>query len=452
MVTVVERCRVAPPDAAAELSLPLTFFDMFWLDFHPIQRLLFYEFPCSESHFIHTIIPNIKTSVARALQHFLPLAGNFIYPSGLQMPQIQFNNGDSVSVVFAESDDDFSYLTANHARDARKFYPYLPELSPIINLSSCRLIPILAVQVTLFPNIGVSIGLTNHHVVGDASSTVSFLKSWAEICKLGGGVECLDSKFLPLYDRCLIKDPNGDIAKKYWNQLRKDVSYDSNHQNDHENKFRATFVMKEANIQKLKNLVANSEEPNNSCHHISTFTVTSAYVWTCLAKSSASIGEDDGMEYFIFAADFRARMNPPLPANYFGNCVGPFFAKLPRSRLIEKDGFAVTVKLIGEVIYRGLYQNKEEVLKDVEDWPSQLGAVEWDRTLGMAGSPRFDVYDADFGWGKPKKFESISIDHDGCMSLCKSRDSEKDLEIGLSLPKIKMNAFATIFRDGLAIV
>ncbi|XP_042038225.1 uncharacterized mitochondrial protein AtMg00810-like [Salvia splendens] len=49
--TVLESCGVAPPPGAApDQTLPLTFFDINWLHFHPMLQLLFYEFPCSKPH------------------------------------------------------------------------------------------------------------------------------------------------------------------------------------------------------------------------------------------------------------------------------------------------------------------------------------------------------------------------------------------------------------------
>ncbi|KAL8488628.1 hypothetical protein ACS0TY_024789 [Phlomoides rotata] len=442
-MNTLEHCRIAPPDAAAELSLPLTFFDMFWIDFYPVRRLLFYEFPCSKSDFVERIIPNIKRSLTLSLEHFPPFAGNFAYPSpsSHRMPEIQFKNGDSVSVLFAESGDDFRYLIGNHPRNAGNFYPLLPKLPPVVSVVDFRLIPILAVKITLFPDLGVSIGLTNLHVVGDASTTVRFIKSWASICRSGGDDEFLANKSLhPLYDRCLINVPYGKLAEKYWNDL-KQVGYRNSPQIYPDNKVRATFVMQDAIIEKLKNLAATSADPNSS-RRVSTYTVSCGYVWRCLAKTGAAIGEEDGTESFIIAADYRARLDPPLPENYFGNCIGPLFAESPRSQLIGDGGFLVAEKLIGEAIYKRFSCNKEEIMQIAEKWPSELKDLNWARTVGTAGSPRFDAYDADFGWGKPKKFESISIDFDGSMSVCKSGN---DLEIGLSLPKIKMDAFAGEF-------
>ncbi|KAL8520421.1 hypothetical protein ACS0TY_011081 [Phlomoides rotata] len=65
------------------------------------------------------------------------------------------------------------------------------------------------------------------------------------------------------------------------------------------------------------------------------------------------------------------------------------------------------------------------------------------RRLGrVAGSPGFDLYDVDYGWERPRKCESASIDKDTSMSLCKSRDFEGGLEFTLSRPKKKLDAFA----------
>ncbi|KAL7153236.1 hypothetical protein ABFS83_04G153100 [Erythranthe nasuta] len=58
------------------------------------------------------------------------------------------------------------------------------------------------------------------------------------------------------------------------------------------------------------------------------------------------------------------------------------------------------------------------------------------RTVGVSGSPKFDLCDADFGLGRARKLEVVSIDGEKySISLSKSNDSEGGLEIGSSLPK-----------------
>uniref|UniRef100_A0A3Q7J6W1 Anthocyanin acyltransferase n=1 Tax=Solanum lycopersicum TaxID=4081 RepID=A0A3Q7J6W1_SOLLC len=83
----------------------------------------------------------------------------------------------------------------------------------------------------------------------------------------------------------------------------------------------------------------------------------------------------------------------------------------------------------------------------------QLDNVDVIRSFSIAGSPKHDLYAADFGWGRAAKLEFISIDNDDdgiSMSLSKSKDFDGDLEIGLCLSKTRMNAFATIFTHGLS--
>ncbi|XP_011090972.1 malonyl-coenzyme:anthocyanin 5-O-glucoside-6'''-O-malonyltransferase-like [Sesamum indicum] len=455
-VTVQECCNIAPPTAAgdeAEQSLPLTFFDILWLYIHPTQRLLFYQFPCSAKDFLETIVPSLKKSLSRTLGNYLPLAGNLlIHPSNSGMPEFRYSPGDSVSVTFAEWSEnfDFDYLTGNQARNSDMFYALVPVLPEprVESESAFKIIPLLAIQATLFPETGICIGITNHHAVGDASSIVGFIKAWSRAAKLGENQQLsAENQSLPFFDRSVIKDPSGR-ANLFWNQMRL-FQVGSSYLEFPTNKVRATYVLQNNDIHILKNL-ALAREPG--LPHLSSFTVTTGYVWACLVKSAAEAGEevdDDEPEYFGFAVDARHRLEPPVPATYFGNCLAFVVTESTHRLLRGSAGFVVAVKLIGELISQKV-NNKEEILRDADDWIVKYGSpLLGKRTLGVVGSPKFDLYDADFGWGKPNKYESMSTDRYGSMSVCKSREFEGGLEIGLSLPRKKMDAFAAIFSDGL---
>ncbi|XP_057807429.1 malonyl-coenzyme:anthocyanin 5-O-glucoside-6'''-O-malonyltransferase-like [Salvia miltiorrhiza] len=453
--TILERCRVAPPlegAAAAEQILPLTFFDMPWLYFHPIHRLLFYKFPCSKTHFLETIVPNFKYSLSQTLKHFFPVAGSCIYPlNSEKIPELRYVPGDSVSVTIAEASEahDLNRLTGNQPRVADEFYAFFselpqPERSPESEFDK---IPLFTAQITLFPDAGVCVGFNNHHIVGDASSIVSFIKAWCSVAKLGSDDEFSSSSdSLPLYDRSVVSDQSG-LLNHYWNQMStsKVLSLPLKFPL---NKVRATYILQKRDVQKLRDFV-QSKKPHLT--HLSSFTITSAYVWTSLVKSAAESGDkvaDDEPEYFAFAVDSRQRMDPPVPAAYFGNCVGMAVAISTHAELKGGDGFLIAVELIGDVIGNKV-NKKGELLRDADEWLSKFGGMIGKRMFGVAGSPKFDLYDADFGWGNPNKFESVSIDGDGSMSLCKSREFDGGLEIGMSLSKEKMDAFANIFSDGL---
>ncbi|KAI3465682.1 hypothetical protein Pfo_022345 [Paulownia fortunei] len=441
---VLERCDIQPsPDMVAELSRPLLHFDITWLYFHPVQRLLFFDFPCSKPQFLETIVPKLKESLLQTLNHFLPLAGNIVHPLNSGRPFFRFVVGDSVSLTIAECDKDFSHLTGNHPRVADEFYACVPQLPPAKHSSEDAVFPVLALQITLFPDQGVCLGFTNHHAIGDASSIVRFIKAWASVNRFGGDAKLIDDKLLPFYDRTSVEDPEG-LDKIYWNLIKRSRAVESPPISFPLNKVRATFVLTKDEVQKLKHFVLERRPEM----HITAFTVTCALVWVCLVKAEAEAVADDEPEFFGFAADCRGRLNPPLPVAYFGNCLAFVKAESTHGLLKGNDGFLVAAQCVGEAIQKTVY-NEKGILDGAENWPLEFGKLIGKRLFGVAGSPRFDLYDADYGWGRPKKFESASIDGDTSMSLCKSRDLEGGLEIGLSRPKKNLDAFTAIFTEAL---
>ncbi|KAL3624763.1 hypothetical protein CASFOL_031431 [Castilleja foliolosa] len=344
-----------------------------------------------------------------------------------------------------ESTNDFDNLVGNRARDADAFYDYIPQLPPPVTDESSSKHKLLAIQVTLFPGRGICIGLVNDHTVGDASSIVGFVRDWASVCKLGGDHECR-----PLFDRSIIKDPLG-LESIYWKQKR-EIPMKLPSFPLPTKRVRATYVLSQSEIKKLKDSVVEQ-----GVAHVSSFVVTSAYVWTCLDKS-LKVGDedeekikiaDDEVEFFLFPADSRARLDPPLPANYFGNCLGYGLGEIRHGELVGTDGFFMAAKAIGDEI-RNKVNDKEKFMKSDEDRIAKIRSVIQKRVLSVFGSARVDLYGVDFGWGKARKMEMLSIDGDKySMSICKSRDCEGGLEVGLSLPKVKMDAFAVLFVDGL---
>lgn len=324
----------------------------------------------------------------------------------------------------------------------------MPELPESRTDSEHRIFPLLAIQVTLFPETGIAIGITNHHAVGDASSIVGFIKAWSSAAKLDGKDENLDEKSsLPILDRSLIKDPTGRF-NIYWNQLRAMKIGDSQVTTP-TNKVRATFVLKKSDIEKLKKLALESE--NGASLHLSSFTVTIAYFWTCLDRAEAEAIGDDDDEFFGFPVDARSRLEPAVPAAYFGNCLLFVVVQSTHGVIKGKDGFLTAAKLVGEVI-RDKVNKKGELMRDADDLLKKYGPLLGKRAFGVAGSPKFDLYGTDFGWGKPVKFEAVSIDRDEnvSISLCKSREFEGGLEMGVSMPKKAMVAFAAEFHHGLS--
>ncbi|PON52975.1 Transferase [Trema orientale] len=495
---VVEVCRVAPdplpvasPEPPKSSSLPLTFFDLRWLRVPPPHWLIFYQIPApntsgitTSSFFFDSILPKLKHSLSLTLHHFLPLAGNLTWPQHSPEPVIVYaEQDDAVSLSVAQSTADSHHLSAlisNHDHhDATALLPLVANLAVTDERAS-----VIAIQVTLFPNCGYfSIGTTMHHAVLDGKTLSLFMKSWAHTCRslIGSGnqtmtkshvIISLPEELKPFYARARLMDDSamaslGAIYSNQWldfdgpNNRSLKLKPD-NHSHD---RVRRTFQLPRAKIEKLRRLMLVKDDvelhvDHDKPPHVSTFSLTCAYVLVCLVKAEVEEVVNVTNILLIFAVDCRSRLEPPLPMTYFGNCVSPEFIALDKQVMLGKEGFVEAVHAISKAI-KGL---KKGVLNGAENWVSILigglrhstssssprrssssSTPEIPRVYAIVGSPRFEFYSIDFGWGQPKKVEVIS----GGISLSESRNGDGGLEIGLVLKKHQMEAFASFFTQGL---
>eukprot|EP00268_Persea_americana_P003073 TRINITY_DN10921_c0_g2_i1.p1 TRINITY_DN10921_c0_g2~~TRINITY_DN10921_c0_g2_i1.p1 ORF type:complete len:467 (+),score=30.00 TRINITY_DN10921_c0_g2_i1:190-1590(+) len=456
-VTVIDRFRVTPPSGSVpETHLPLTFFDVLWHPSVTVQRIFFFDLPkpYTKSHFLTTQLPTIKQSLSLALQRFYPLAATLTPAPQTGHNEFHYTDGDSVQLTVAESDSDFHALIADHPKDTAEFHPLVPELGSS-DLSSF--------QLTVFANSGFSIGLTVRHVAADGGSIMQFMKHWASVCRLGAESESMNSPS-PIYDRDLIPDPTGlkaifsdqiSMQEKAWKEMALKLEAQ-----EKEHMVRATFVLSRANIVELRQRVAAArivqveDGGRRSPLHISSFVLTCAYMWACLTKARGHVG--DGTIHFGFAVDCRARMSPPIPAAYFGNCIGfgVCSAGVRGSEIAsvkDDEGLVAACEVIGRAIQR---LDDDGVLNGADQWFSRFCSIvaSGDPLLSVAGSPRLQVYDVDFGFGRPRKVEVISIEESGAMSLAESReDGGRGIEVGLALPKSEMERVTYLFKEGLGI-
>nr|XP_043629007.1 malonyl-coenzyme A:anthocyanin 3-O-glucoside-6''-O-malonyltransferase-like [Erigeron canadensis] len=448
ILTVIEQSQISPPPSTVEddKSLPLTFFDFMWLRQPPVHYLFFYEHSITETQFLEKILPDLKQSLSTTLQYFYPFAGNlFAYSSPDKKPEIRYVEGDSVTVTSAKCHLDFNQLTSNQPRECDKFYHLIPILGESTKASDYIKIPLFSVQVTFFPNHGISIGMTNHHVLGDATTRFCFMNAWTSIARSGSTDSFLSNPTnLPFYDKSLVQNPKLDesylkfvkaetLKEDYQPQM---LSGPSN------NKLRGTFVLTRNIMTELKKTVLK-ELP--TLVYVSSFTVACAYIWSCLASTK----NVDEQQIFGFVIDCRARLDPPIPTTYFGNCLSGCMAMENTNLLKGKQGFINGAKLFGESLHKVL-TNKDGIVLDLSLYEDIFADGMLTTTMiGVAGTPKLKFYNMDFGWGTPKKVETVSIDYNGSISMNACKDSDQDLEIGVCLPDIEMEAFVRVFDDGL---
>ncbi|XP_057455439.1 coumaroyl-CoA:anthocyanidin 3-O-glucoside-6''-O-coumaroyltransferase 1-like [Lotus japonicus] len=454
-VTILDRCEVAPPPGSLpSTTLPLTFFDLPWFYCLPVQRIFFFNFPHSTNHFHHSALPKLKQSLSLTLQHFFPFASNLIVPPQphtVAAPYIRYLDGDSLPFTVAESSSNFNLLVSDSPQDVRNWHPLAPTLpSPRTEEDGTRVIPLMAIQVTILPNSGFSICFTFNHLAADGRSLHHFIKFWASVCKSETGDFASSTLSLPFHDRDRVKDPKG-LKLIYLKELQDPASQPMEFaglvRDVFANKVRATLVLSRERVEKLKNWMIIL----SGLQRVSTFIVTCSLVWVCLIRSEQSKGDgcvaksNDQLCYLVFLADCRDHPEISLPSTYFGNCLATCIVALKRSELVGENGIVEVAK----AVQREIRNWKSDPLRNAETLMSDYREVAKpdQSVLIVAGSPKLGVYETDFGWGKPKKSESVHIDITGSISLSDCRDNEGGIEVGLALERIRMNNFINILEQ-----
>uniref|UniRef100_A0A0E0K6Z9 Uncharacterized protein n=1 Tax=Oryza punctata TaxID=4537 RepID=A0A0E0K6Z9_ORYPU len=440
---IVDKLTVAASPPAAGGVLPLTFFDVPWIFTGPVERVFFYSYPHAVEHFT----AHLASSLSAALHGFYPLLGRVRpCPGGGGGGGYEFcstgGDADRVELTVAESDHDFEELAGVGPRDVGKLYSLVPRLPGPEDGSSA----LAAVQVTVFPNKGLAVGVSIHHVACDDSSFMHFVKTWAAHCRLaaGGDADVVPPPPPPppFLDRGVVADPDG-LAAKTLDQMRQLAASGPPPpppSGPPPKLFMASFTLTRDCIDKLKQRVTASGGGGGI--HCSSFTVACAY--GDLPVDVTSAGRERA--HLLFSVECRRRLTPPVPQEYLGNCLRPCFVEVDMAGLLGADGVVTAATGIGAAI-RGL---DDGVLDGADGGFQKIMSLLPHRPMSIGGSPRYGVYDTDFGLGRPRKVELLSIDKTpGTVSMAEGRDGHGGVEIGVALPEAEMAQFSSCFADGL---
>ncbi|ESR50205.1 hypothetical protein CICLE_v10033612mg [Citrus x clementina] len=421
--------KISPPssDSVTASTLPLTYFDTLWLKFPPSERVFFYQITdLTFDLFNSVILPKLADSLSLTLLHYLPLAGHIMWPADSAKPAVYYfpDQNDGVSFTVAESDADFSHLSGNNGnREAVEFHHLTPQLSITDDKAE-----VVAIQITLFPKQGFCISVLTHHAL------------------------------IPCFDRTLIKDRKGlDVVyANHWLAFQSDkrslklVSMPA--LKAHSSMVRRSFELTREDIKKLRDKVQGNEVLIRQAKelHLSSYVLTCAYVYVCLIKAMGV--EGDAPVMLRVGANCRSRLDPPLPVNYFGNCVSGHGTPAKVSDVVDpENGIAFVADRLSDLVKglkREVIEGSEEKILNLLKYVKEGGGQAPGRLLGVAGSNRFDVYGSDFGWGKPKRVEII-LDRVGSIYLVESRNGGGAVEVGVVLEKPQMEAFSSLFVNGL---
>ncbi|XP_054778112.1 malonyl-CoA:anthocyanidin 5-O-glucoside-6''-O-malonyltransferase-like [Prosopis cineraria] len=377
-----------------------------------------------------------------SLQHFIPLAGNIIWPSDSDSvkPVVRYAPGDAVSLTIAASDSDFSHFLDNSPRDASESRAFVPNLD-----SSDSSASVLSLQITLFPDSGFCIGISAHRACSDGKSSSMFIKT--------GKLSSIHVDFASAYinDQTQKNRPSLKILSEVFRPKVDDSD-------------RAIFELRRGVLEKIKERVLQKWENHHKVKEeipeeslalskpqtLSTFVLTTAYVWVCFAKAMERITEQKTKKVLLgFVVDCRNRLEPPIPENYFGNCVMSQVTETLLENLTNEDGIVIAAKKVHGKTMK--MQKENGVLHGAETLFSKFSYARNEENraicIGVAGSTRFGVYGADFGWGRPEKVEITSVDRNVTMAMAECKDGNGGVEVGLVLKKNVMEQFASLFRS-----
>ncbi|KAJ3688851.1 hypothetical protein LUZ61_018015 [Rhynchospora tenuis] len=438
---IIETTQISPPAGSVlETSIQLTFFDVFWLNSTPVERLFFYPYKDSSTHFTSSCLPALKSSLSLALQSFFPFSGKIrLTPETTDKYEIHYVDGDSISFMAAELGD-HNELFGDGPRDVSKLKLLAPTLRRKNESDDSR--PVLAIHVTVFPYQGVVIGITVHHSVCDGNGSVNFMRTWATICQASNSMTRAPAT--PILDRSIVPDNDGSLYTAMINTLFNPEDFDQLKPANEEVLYLATFTLKHEHIQFLKEKYLREAENRNMAVHCSTTVVVYAFVWIGYLKAKSTMLETKEA-HCVFAVDHRKWFQPPIPENYFGNCIGLCFIQTNMEDLVGPTGFFEACQAMGKA-FEGV---KKVGINDAKDWmKTGLERVVY-KPLTAAGSLKFRVYDVDFGWGKPAKVDIVSIAYSGAMAVAQSRDERGGVEIGLPFTQREMEVFKNYFDENL---
>lgn len=425
-LTILNVCMVKPSSPTAHQIAFLADVDILFINFHPSRRIIFYKLPDHVVWDYTSLVHSLKSSLSLALVHYYPWAGRLcIGPDD----RLSLDCNDAgVKFVEAFTSIPFANLEANDFQ----FTPFFNQLVPqhddhaFSKPDYLADLPVLSVQVTRFLQGGLAIGFFQSHVIADGLSFWNFAKAWTESNR---GMPISSS---PVHMRTVLARenliPSSEVGRPSCRLSDPEVPPDD--------LVHRTFHFSSDMIQNLKSI---------ACKHgggrLTSFEVLCAHLWRQVVEAQAETTDTQTVALMI-PVDARRRLIPPLPANYFGNVVilGGVYAQ---ARDLKEETLWTTATRIHESITSWgdkhcrlrLASTEHELDKVTND----MGSV-----LMVGGSTKFNVYETDFGWGKPVAVKFLRFQN-GFMSLQCGR-GEGCVDVSLSLSRGCMDALLHVTR------
>uniref|UniRef100_A0A5B7BZK8 Putative BAHD acyltransferase DCR n=1 Tax=Davidia involucrata TaxID=16924 RepID=A0A5B7BZK8_DAVIN len=445
-LVIISRCTVIPEHKSTIKSLKLSVSDLPMLSCQYIQKGVLLSRPPLP---LDSLISLLKLSLSKTLSHFPALAG-----------RLSTDPDGHVRIVCNDSGVDFIHAKAKHLfidniltpLDVpycfKEFFAFNNTLSYAGHYK-----PLAAVQVSELGD-GIFVGCTVNHAVTDGTSFWNFFNTFAEVCKGAKKISkspdfCRDTVFNssavlrfpkggptvtfsgnePLRERIFHFSREAILKLKFRanNPLRKTMNAEISDSTESE------VFGKQCNDSWKVIINRDNGKTNGKIAEISSFQSLSAQLWRSVTRARRLAATKTTT--FRMAVNCRHRLEPRLNPLYFGNAI----QSIP------------TVALIGELLSRDLSWSADMLHRNVvahDDATVRRGVGDWESNprlfplgnfdgamITMGSSPRFPMYDNDFGWGRPLAVRSGRANKfDGKISAFPGRDGKGsvDLEVVLA--------------------
>ncbi|KAI4353240.1 hypothetical protein L6164_002205 [Bauhinia variegata] len=440
--TLISKCTIYPDQKSAIKTLKLSVSDLPMLSCHYIQKGVLLTSP---PYSIDDLLVFLKHSLSVALTHFPALAG-----------RLMTDDDGYVHILCNDAGVEFVHAKAKHLAISNIYSPSIVDVpnsfkefftyDKTISYSG-HYNPLAAVQVTELAD-GVFIGCTVNHAVTDGTSFWHFFNTFAEICK---GVKKISKT--PEFTRdtvfnsaAVLKVPacgpkvtfadDEPLRERVFHFSREAIQRLKQRTNGggvrHSFTESKEIMGKQVNDNwKTVNGITNGFA--NRTDEISSFQSLCAQLWRSVTRARKL--ESSKKSTFRMAVNCRHRLIPKMDAYYFGNAIQSIPTVAQVGDILSQD-----LRWCANLLHQNVVAHGDaKVHRGIEDWekaPRLFPLGNFDgASVTMGSSPRFPMYDNDFGWGKPLAVRSGKANKfDGKISAFPGREGNGsvDLEVVLA--------------------
>lgn len=435
-VKMVSTTNVKPKKTVGRRECQLVTFDLPYLAFFYNQKLLIYKKGThdDDQYFFQSAVEKLKDGLGTVLDEFYQLAGK-LGKDEEGIFRVEYDDedegmGGGVEVVEAVAEDiEVADLTDDEG--SHKFKDFVPY-NGILNLEGLHR-PLLSVQLTKLKD-GLSMGCAFNHAVLDGTSTWHFMSSWAEICRGSSSISVP-----PFLERTKARNTKLKLnlskpadAPEHANVNGTGSNANANANAKAEPSLRErVFKFSESDIDRIKAKV-NSHPADEGSKPFSTFQSLSSHVWNAVTRARQLKPED----YTVFTvfADCRKRLDPPMPESYFGNLIQAIFTITAAGLLV-----AHPLRFGADLIQKAIEKHDAKAIEERnKEWESNPKIFQYKdagvNCVAVGSSPRFMVYDIDFGFGRPESVRSGSNNRfDGMVYLYPGKTGGRSIDVEISL-------------------